>query len=131
MNAKSPPPNPWGKNPMTWTEANGESAYIRSIDPKNPGKAFNNDSECFASYCRMQAKHAMRSGHKYQALEMASIHGLVKEKSRADFFHLLEALEKIEAKAQAKTNSATNVKSLWYIRAIARAAIEGAKRSIV
>ncbi len=118
------------ERPMSWTEANEEAAYIHGIDPKNPGKAFNHDPKCFASYCRMQAKHAMRSGHKYQALEMASIHGLVKPKARADYFHLLEALEKIEARAQTKTNSDTNAKSLWYIRVIARAAIKGAKRSI-
>ncbi len=55
---------------MTWTEANEESAYIHSIDPKNPGKAFDDDHKCFASYCQMQANSAMRSGHKYQALEM-------------------------------------------------------------
>ncbi len=118
------------ERPMTWTEANEESAYILSIDPKNPGKVFNDDPKCFASYCQMQANHAMRSGHQYQALGMAAVHGQVKGKPRADYFHLLEALEKIEARAQAKTDSATNAKSLWDIRTIARAAIKGAKRNI-
>ncbi len=127
MNAKLPPPNPWGKNPMTWTEANEESAYIQGIDPKNPGKAFNNDPKCFASYCRMQAKHAMRSGHKYQAMEMASVHGQVKPNTRADFFYLLQALEDIERISHAEKRLAPNLRE---IGSIARAAIEGAKRSI-
>ncbi len=113
--------------PMTWTEANEESAYIRSIDPKNPGKVFLNDPECFAGYCRMQAKHALRSGHKYQALEMASAHGQLKKKSRADFFHLLQALEDIERISHAKERLGVNLNEIGNI---ARAAIKGAKRSI-
>ena len=39
-----------------------EFRYIKSIDPTSPGKTFNHERECFASYCNMQANVTMRAG---------------------------------------------------------------------
>jgi len=39
-----------------------ELEYIRSICPHNPGSDFNNDSDCFASYCEMQSHSAEDDG---------------------------------------------------------------------
>lgn len=35
--------------------ARAELAFIRGIDPRNPGALFRYSQECFASYCNMQA----------------------------------------------------------------------------
>lgn len=37
-----------------------ERQYILSVDPKNPGKAFNDDPACFAGYCQMQLNSFMQ-----------------------------------------------------------------------
>ncbi len=40
---------------MTFDKAKTELAYIKSKDPVYPGDSFNNDADCFARYCNMQA----------------------------------------------------------------------------
>jgi hypothetical protein len=39
----------------TYEECITERNYILSINPVNPGETFNNDPQCFANYCNMQA----------------------------------------------------------------------------
>lgn len=42
--------------PFTLETAKAEYDYIVSIDYRNPGKDFNNDTACFARYVDMQAR---------------------------------------------------------------------------
>ena len=56
--------------PMQHFEAYNEVSYIQSINPRNPGKSFNNDPDCFARYRKMQSDHARASGHDLQADQM-------------------------------------------------------------
>ena len=46
----------------TLQEAYTEAEYIRSVNPINPGDSFNNDPECFATYCDMQANSMLALG---------------------------------------------------------------------
>ena len=39
-----------------------EYDYIVSIDYRNPGASFNNDTQCFKRYCTMQADTAIKEG---------------------------------------------------------------------
>ena len=58
------------QKPMQWYEAANEVRYIQSVNPRNPGSAFNHDPECFARYREMQSRHARASGHELQADQM-------------------------------------------------------------
>ena len=51
-------------NAKRWTieECRNESAYIATINPKFPGRSFNDDPNCFARYCNTQANHVAASG---------------------------------------------------------------------
>jgi len=46
----------------TLEDARLEAAYIQSINPRSPGKTFNDDPKCFASYCDMQANTMIALG---------------------------------------------------------------------
>ncbi len=37
------------------SDASAETAYIRTVNPANPGYSFNCDPACFKRYCQMQA----------------------------------------------------------------------------
>ena len=53
-------------------ETDKELDYILGINPKAPGKDFNNDRACFARYCNMQAMQA-RNIAAQQAMMMQAM----------------------------------------------------------
>ena len=55
-----------------WQE---EIAYIRSVDPDNPGKSYCYSRGTFETYCKMQANFAIEAGLRDIADEIASCHG--------------------------------------------------------
>lgn len=71
---------------ILWNAAqcDSELAFIRSIDPHNPGTAFNHDPLCFARYCNMQANHAYASGFPLTAHDVLQCRDIANPNFRSE-----------------------------------------------
>jgi len=50
-----------------------ELTYLKTINPKKPGDDFNNNPDCFARYCDMQAKQCFKIGAHLTGEEIIQI----------------------------------------------------------
>ena len=71
--------------PKKWTldECRNELNYIKSVNPKRPGKSFNHDPDCFAEYCNMQANTMLHSGYRLLAHECTQSRDIAKPMYRS------------------------------------------------